>query len=94
VESAESNGKAEAFVETFKRDHVRVNLIPDATTAFAAVAVWLADYYTVRPGSRIGYRSPRECLRTRSQPAACAISRGQLQYPQPRFNQIRVLAGN
>ena len=35
VESPESNGMAEAFVKTFKRDHVRVNPIPDARTAAA-----------------------------------------------------------
>src|SRR6202035_3666739 len=29
VESPESNGMAEAFVKTFKRDYVRVGLIPD-----------------------------------------------------------------
>jgi len=29
VESPESNGMAEAFVKTFKRDYVRVNPIPD-----------------------------------------------------------------
>ena len=38
VESPESNGIAEAFVKTFKRDYVRVNPIPDAATALAAVA--------------------------------------------------------
>jgi hypothetical protein len=33
VESPESNGMAEAFVKTFKRDYVRVNPIPTATAA-------------------------------------------------------------
>ena len=33
VESPESNGMAEAFVKTFKRDYVRVNPIPDAATS-------------------------------------------------------------
>ena len=33
VESPESNGMAEAFVKTFKRDYVRVSPIPDAATA-------------------------------------------------------------
>jgi putative transposase len=33
VESPESNGMAEAFVKTFKRDYVRVGLIPDAAAA-------------------------------------------------------------
>ena len=71
VESPESNGMAEAFVRTFKRDHVRVNPIPDAATALAAVAGWMEDYNTVHPHSRLGYRSPREYLKAMSQPAAC-----------------------
>ena len=35
VESPESNGMAEAFVKTFKRDYVRVNPIPNAAAALA-----------------------------------------------------------
>lgn len=35
VERPQSNGIAEAFVKTLKRDHVRVNPIPDAATAVA-----------------------------------------------------------
>ena len=38
VESPESNGIAEAFVKTFKRDYLRINPIPDAQTALDAVA--------------------------------------------------------
>ena len=37
IESPESNGTAEAFVNTFKRDYVRVNPIPDAAIAIAAI---------------------------------------------------------
>lgn len=73
VESPESNGMAEAFVRTFKRDYVRVNPIPDAATAIAAVGDWMEDYNTVHPHSRLGYRSPREYLRAMSQPAACPV---------------------
>jgi transposase InsO family protein len=62
---------AEAFVRTFKRDYVRVNPIPDALTAMAAVEGWIADYNETHPHSRLGYRSPREYVRVMSQPAAC-----------------------
>lgn len=79
VESPESNGMAEAFVRTFKRDHVRANPIPDAATALAAVGAWMEDYITLHPHSRLGYRSPREDLQATSQPAACPARRGQLQ---------------
>ena len=41
VESPESNGMAEAFVKTFKRDYVRVGLIPDAATALhSSISGW------------------------------------------------------
>jgi putative transposase len=44
VESPESNGMAEAFVKTFKRDYVRINPIPDAVTALALIDTWMEDY--------------------------------------------------
>ena len=71
VESPESNGMAEAFVKTLKRDYVRVNPIPDAANALAQIEAWMEDYNTVHPHSRLGYRSPREYIRDQSQPAAC-----------------------
>jgi len=73
VESPESNGMAEAFVKTFKRDYVRVSPIPDAATALAAVSDWMDDYNEVHPHSRLAYRSPREYIRASSQPAACPV---------------------
>lgn len=71
VESPESNGMAEAFVKTFKRDYVRVALIPDAAAALALVGSWMEDYNIVHPHSRLGYRSPREYIL--SQPVACPV---------------------
>ena len=73
VESPESNGMAEAFVKTFKRDYVRVNPIPDAATALAAIEGWITDYNEVHPHSRLGFRSPREYIRATAQPAACPV---------------------
>ncbi len=71
VESPESNGMAEAFVKTFKRDYVRVSPIPDAAAALALVDSWMEDYNTVHPHSRLGYQSPREYIL--SQPVACPV---------------------
>ena len=71
VESPESNGMAEAFVKTFKRDYVRVNPIPDAASALALIDSWMEDYNTVHPHSRLGYRSPREYIL--SQPVPCPV---------------------
>ena len=73
VESPESNGMAEAFVKTFKRDYVRVNPIPAAAVALAAIADWMNDYNETHPHSRLAYRSPREYIRAQSQPAACPV---------------------
>lgn len=71
VESPESNGMAEAFVKTFKRDYVRISLIPDAAAALALIDSWMEDYNTVHPHSRLGYRSPREYIL--SQSVACPV---------------------
>jgi len=73
VESPESNGVAEAFVKTFKRDYVRISPIPDALTALAAVDSWMNDYNDSHPHSGLAYRSPREYIRSQSQPAACPV---------------------
>ena len=73
VESPESNGIAEAFVKTFKRDYVRVNPIPDAAMALAAIETWMTDYNEVHPHSRLGYRSPSDYRRAIYQPAACPV---------------------
>lgn len=73
VESPESNGVAEAFVKTFKRDYVRISPIPDTPTALVAVDHWMNDYNDVHPHSRLAYRSPREYIRAQLQPAACPV---------------------
>jgi putative transposase len=71
VESPESNGVAEAFVKTFKRLYVRVNAVPIAQTALAAVSLWMNDYDDVHPHSRLAYRSPREYIKAQSH--ACPV---------------------
>ena len=53
VESPESNGMAESFVKTFKRDYVRVNPIPDARTALLRIDHWMEDYNSEHPHSRL-----------------------------------------
>src|SRR5437016_12406154 len=69
VESPGSNGMAEAFVKTFKRDYVRVNTLPSAAAALALLTRSMEHSDTVHPHSRMGYRSPREYLL--SHPTAC-----------------------
>jgi putative transposase len=67
VASPESNGIAEAFVKTFKRDYVRVNPLPDATAVLGQLAGWFVDYNEHHPHSGLGMRSPREFIRAQTQ---------------------------
>ncbi len=53
--------------------YVRVNPVPDAATAIAAIDGWITDYNEVHPHSRLGFRSPREYIRANVQPAACPV---------------------
>ena len=73
VASPESNGMAEAFVKTFKRDYVRVNPIPDAHSALRQLTGWFEDYNENHPHSGLKMRSPRAFFRAQNQPAACPI---------------------
>ena len=63
LESPQSNGMAEAFVRTLKRDYVRVSPVPDAEAVLRQLPVWLAHYNEVHPHRALGYRSPREFIR-------------------------------
>ena len=67
VRSPESNGIAEAFVKTFKRDYVRVNPLPDAHTVLRQITGWFLDYNESHPHSGLGMRSPREFIRAQVQ---------------------------
>ena len=67
VKSPESNGMAEAFVKTFKRDYVRVNPLPDAVTALRQIAGWITDYNEIHPHSGLKMRSPSEFIRAQAQ---------------------------
>lgn len=62
LESPQSNGMAEAFVRTLKRDYVRVSPIPDARTVMRQLPVWLTHYNELHPHRSLGYRSPREFI--------------------------------
>jgi hypothetical protein len=64
IESPQSNGMAEAFVKTFKRDYARVHPRPDAATVLRQLDDWFEHYNIVHPHKALGYRSPRE-FRTR-----------------------------
>lgn len=63
VRSPESNGMAESFVKTLKRDYARVSLLADAQTILAMLPDWIEDYCEVHPHSGLKFRSPREFIR-------------------------------
>ncbi|HHE4563575.1 TPA: IS3 family transposase [Escherichia coli] len=63
VRSPESNGIAESFVKTIKRDYISVIPKPDGLTAAKNLAEAFEHYNEWHPHSALGYRSPREYLR-------------------------------
>ncbi len=66
VRSPESNGIAESFVKTIKRDYISIIPKPDGLTAAKNLAEAFEHYNEWHPHSALGYRSPREYLRQRA----------------------------
>lgn len=64
--SPESNGMAEAFVKTFKRDYVYLADLPDARAVLAQLPAWFADYNEHHPHKGLNMLSPRQFRRSRS----------------------------
>jgi putative transposase len=73
VRSPQSNGMAESFVKTFKRDYVYVNHRPDAKTVMEQLHGWFEDYNENHPHKGLRMQSPREFIRS-VQPAACPVA--------------------
>lgn len=61
--SPQSNGMAEAFVKTFKRDYVYLKDRPDALTVLAQLPNWFEDYNEIHPHKGLKMSSPREHIR-------------------------------
>ncbi|HHY7848057.1 IS3 family transposase [Escherichia coli] len=66
VRSPESNGIAESFVKTIKRDYISIMPKPDGLTAAKNLTEAFEHYNEWHPHSALGYRSPREYLRQRA----------------------------
>jgi putative transposase len=60
VASPESNGMAEAFVNTLRRDYLDGADRSTADRILAQLPGWIADYNENAPHSALGYRSPAE----------------------------------
>ena len=63
VSSPQSNGMAESFVRTMKRDYVNFMPKPDARTAIGNLAIAFEHYNEHHPHSALRYHSPREFRR-------------------------------
>ena len=64
--SPESNGMAEAFVKTFKRDYVYLADLWDAQTVLKSLPDWFDDYNENHPHKGLAMLSPNEFLRKNS----------------------------
>ncbi|AJK49449.1 putative integrase catalytic region [Burkholderia plantarii] len=60
VRSPQSNGMAESFVKTMKRDYVSWMPKPDVRTAMQNLGIAFDHYNESHPHSALKYRSPRE----------------------------------
>ena len=60
VQSPESNGMAESFIKTFKRDYVHINPLNDARTVMEQLPTWCEDYTNSHPHKAMKMKSPRE----------------------------------
>lgn len=65
VRSPQSNGIAESFVKTIKRDYIAWMPKPDSQAAVQNLAMAFEHYNENHPHSALGYRSPREYQRRR-----------------------------
>jgi len=63
VRSPESNGLAEAFVKTFKRDYLCTHWLYDAPSVIQHLAQWFEDYNEAAPHKALRMLSPREFIR-------------------------------
>ena len=65
IRSPESNGMAEAFVKTFKRDYVLFGDLRGAGRVMQQLSEWIEDYNERAPHKALGMRAPREFIRNR-----------------------------
>ena len=64
--SPESNGMAEAFVKTFKRDYVWLGDLSSAKKVMEQLPRWFEDYNANAPHKGLNMMSPRQYIQRRS----------------------------
>ncbi len=75
--SPQSNGMAESFVNTFKRDYISRMDLTDAMTVLAQLSAAFEHFNEVHPHSSLKMKSPREFRRQRVE----QLRRAQLEQP-------------
>lgn len=73
VQSPESNGMAEGFVKTFKRDYVHVNRLESARMVLEQLPGWFEDYNEFAPHKGLKMRSPREYRKSLMAASGCPV---------------------
>jgi transposase InsO family protein len=73
VQSPESNGMAEGFVNTFKRDYVHINRLETAEQVLAQLPKWFEDYNEIHPHQGLKMRSPREYRKSLIAASGCPV---------------------
>lgn len=63
VRSPESNGMAESFVKTFKRDYVVCGDLQNAKAVMSQLPGWIEDYNKIAPHKGLKMLSPREFIK-------------------------------
>lgn len=71
--SPESNGMAESFVKTFKRDYVYMHDLPDAISVMEQLPLWFEDYNEYHPHKGLKMLSPREYRRKEAKLETCPV---------------------
>jgi len=71
--SPESNGMAEAFVKTFKRDYIAMHDAPDAVTLMNSLPYMFDDYNEKAPHKGLKMLSPRQFRRLQNKLDGCPV---------------------
>ncbi len=71
--SPESNGMAEAFIKTFKRDYVYMHDLPDAKIVMKLLPLWFEDYNNNPPHKGLKMLSPREFVMMQNKLERCPV---------------------
>jgi transposase InsO family protein len=73
VYSPESNGMAEGFIKTFKRDYVYLARLDTAEAVLQRLGEWFEDYNEKAPHKGLSMRSPREFLYLNRTVSVCPV---------------------